>query len=91
MQVPTDIVSFSSLTAAVVVAVFDWLPQGRRGLPRDVCIQKMLDVYLGCCSIEMTAEGLAVAAATFANGGVCPITGREVFPAHVVRHVLAGR
>ena len=63
--------------------------KGRRGLPRDVCIQKMLDVYLGCCSIEMTAEGLAVAAATFANGGVCPITRKEVFPAHVVRHVLA--
>lgn len=63
--------------------------KGRRGLPRDVCIQKMLDVYLGCCSIEMTTEGLAVAAATFANGGVCPITRKEVFPAHVVRHVLA--
>ena len=63
--------------------------KGRRDLPRDISIQKMLDVYLGCCSIEMTAEGLAVAAATFANGGVCPITRKEVFPAHVVRHVLA--
>lgn len=63
--------------------------KGRRGLPRDVCLQKMLDVYLGCCSIEMTAECLAVAAATLANGGVCPITRKEVFSADVVRHVLA--
>jgi glutaminase len=63
--------------------------KGRRGLPRDVSIHTMLDVYLGCCSIEMTAESLAVAAATFANGGVCPITRKEVFPAHVVRHVLS--
>ncbi|KAL7573596.1 hypothetical protein ACA910_008730 [Epithemia clementina (nom. ined.)] len=63
--------------------------KGRRGLPRDVNIEKMLDIYLGCCSIEMTTEALATAAATFANGGVCPITRQVVFPAHVVRHVLA--
>lgn len=49
--------------------------KGRRGLPRDVNIHKMLDVYLGCCSIEMSSEALSVAAATLANGGVCPITG----------------
>lgn len=63
--------------------------KGRRGLPRDVSLHKMLDVYLGCCSIEMNAEALAVAAATLANGGVCPITSKEVFPSDVVRHVLA--
>lgn len=49
--------------------------KGRRGLPRDIDIHKMLDVYLGCCSIEMSTEALSVAAATLANGGVCPITG----------------
>jgi hypothetical protein len=42
--------------------------KGRKGLPRDVDLQQMLDVYLGCCSIEMTTEALSVAAATFANG-----------------------
>jgi glutaminase len=63
--------------------------KGRKGLPRNVDLQKMLDVYLGCCSIEMSTEALAVAAATLANGGVCPITQREVFPALVVRHVLS--
>ncbi|KAG7361753.1 L-glutamine synthetase [Nitzschia inconspicua] len=63
--------------------------KGRRGLPRDVDLHKMLDVYLGCCSIEITAEALSVVAATLANGGICPITGKEVFPALVVRTVLA--
>lgn len=63
--------------------------KGRKGLPRNVDLHKMLDVYLACCSIEMTTEALAVAAATLANGGVCPITQREVFPAHIVRHVLS--
>eukprot|EP00127_Corallochytrium_limacisporum_P001192 Clim_evm27s44 gene=Clim_evmTU27s44 len=63
--------------------------RGRCGLPRDVSLHSMLDVYLGCCSLEITAEAMSVAAATLANGGVCPITGIEVFPAAVVRHVLA--
>lgn len=63
--------------------------KGRKGLPRNVDLLKMLDIYLGCCSIEMNTEAMAVAAATFADGGVCPITRKEVFPAHVVRHVLS--
>lgn len=63
--------------------------KGRKGLPRDVDLHKMLDVYLGCCSIELNTESLSVAAATLANGGVCPITGKEVFPAETVRAVLS--
>lgn len=63
--------------------------KGRSGLPRNVNLHTMLDVYLGCCSIEITTEALAVAAATLANGGVCPITGQQVFPADVTRSVLS--
>lgn len=63
--------------------------KGRKGLPRNVDLHTMLDVYLGCCSIEITTEALSVAAATLANGGICPITGKEVFPARVVRAVLS--
>ncbi|MEX1317983.1 MAG: glutaminase A [Synechococcaceae cyanobacterium] len=66
-----------------------YLLQGRTGLPRDVDLHKMLDLYLACCSIEMTTEMLAVAAATLANGGVCPITGEEVLPTEVVKKTLA--
>ena len=66
-----------------------YLLQGRKGLPRDVDLHKMLDLYLSCCSIEMTANMLSVAAATLANGGVCPITGREVLPTDVVKKTLS--
>lgn len=66
-----------------------YLLQGKTGLPRDVDLHKMLDLYLSCCSIEMTSEMLAVAAATLANGGVCPITGEEVLPTEIVKKTLA--
>ncbi|MEI7952746.1 MAG: glutaminase A [Synechococcaceae cyanobacterium ELA182] len=66
-----------------------YLLRGGRGLPRDVELHKMLDLYLSCCSIEMTASMLAVAAATLANGGVCPITGRQVLSTEAVKKTLS--
>ena len=66
-----------------------YLLRGRRGLPRDVDLHKMIDVYLSCCSIEMTARMLSVAAATLANGGVCPNTGQQVLPTDVVKKTLS--
>ena len=66
-----------------------YLLQGRRGLPRGVDLHKMLDVYFSCCSIEMTARMLSVAAATLANGGVCPISGRQVLSTDIVKKTLS--
>ena len=66
-----------------------YLLQGGIGLPRGVDLQKMLDVYFSCCSIEITARMLSVAAATLANGGVCPITGRQVLSTEIVKRTLA--
>ena len=66
-----------------------YLLRGRRGLPRDVDLHKMIDVYLSCCSIEMTAKMLSFAAATLANGGVCPTTGQQVLPTDVVKKTLS--
>lgn len=66
-----------------------YLLQGGIGLPRGVDLHKMLDVYFSCCSIEMTARMLSVAAATLANGGVCPITGRQVLSTEIVKRTLA--
>jgi len=65
-----------------------YLLRGKRGLPRNVDLHKMVDVYLSCCSIEMTASQLSIAAATLANGGVCPITGQEVLDTDVVKKTL---
>ena len=66
-----------------------YLLQGRKGLPRNVELHKMIELYLSCCSIEMTAEMLSVAAATLANGGVCPLTGEQVLPTELVKKTLA--
>lgn len=66
-----------------------YLLQGRKGLPRNVDMPKMMDLYLSCCSIEMTADMLSVAAATLANGGVCPITGQVVISTDVVKKTLS--
>ena len=66
-----------------------YLLRGRCGLPRGVDLHKMMDLYLSCCSIEMTARMLSVAAATLANGGVCPITGRPVLSTDGVKRTLS--
>ena len=65
------------------------LLRGQIGLPRGVDLHKMMEVYLSCCSIEMTARMLSVAAATLANGGVCPITGEQVLTTDVVKKTLS--
>ncbi|MCX5968357.1 MAG: glutaminase A [Cyanobacteria bacterium] len=66
-----------------------YLLRGGRGLPRGVDLHKMLDLYLSCCSIEMTASLLSVAAATLANGGVCPITGQQALSTEAVKKSLS--
>ncbi len=66
-----------------------YLLRGRMGLPRAVDLHLMMDVYLSCCSIEMTARMLSVAAATLANGGVCPISGIQVLETEVVKRALS--
>src|SRR5436305_1682735 len=45
-------------------------------LVRDV--DDAIDVYFRQCSLRVTAADLAVMGATFANGGVNPVTGAEV-------------
>lgn len=50
---------------------------------------KSCDVYTRQCSVNVTARDLAVMAATFANGGINPVTKKRVVSAEVVRHILA--
>lgn len=48
-----------------------------------------VDVYTRQCSLLVTAKDLAVMAATLADGGVNPVTGRRVVSATVCRDTLA--
>ena len=52
-------------------------------------VDDVLDVYFRQCSIEVTAGDLAVMAATLANGGINPLTGRRVVSAQTVADVLS--
>jgi glutaminase len=52
--------------------------------PNDV-----LDLYFRQCSVNVTTRDLAVMAATLANDGTNPITGKRVFRAEYVRDVLS--
>lgn len=52
-------------------------------------IRDALDLYFSACSLEMNSAEMALAAATLANGGVCPTTQERVFSSSTVRNCLS--
>eukprot|EP00177_Eucheuma_denticulatum_P008404 GFKZ01015284.1.p1 GENE.GFKZ01015284.1~~GFKZ01015284.1.p1 ORF type:complete len:620 (-),score=85.61 GFKZ01015284.1:20-1879(-) len=63
--------------------------KARKGLPPEVKIETMIDLYLRACSITANTGCMAVAAATLANGGRNPITGDQVFCVDTVKKTLS--
>nr|WP_223267389.1 glutaminase A [Streptosporangium nondiastaticum] len=61
----------------------------RGAFPPGTDLLATLEFYFQCCSIEVDAQQLAVAAASLANAGVCPLTEDPVFSARTVRHCLS--
>jgi glutaminase len=57
--------------------------------PDNTNVMETLDLYLQCCSIELTCQAMSVVAATLANGGINPITGERIFKANTVKHCLS--
>ncbi|MCC7530669.1 MAG: glutaminase A [Candidatus Melainabacteria bacterium] len=56
----------------------------KKAFPPDVELLDVLEFYFQCCSIETTTKSMAIIASTLANGGICPLTGVQVFqPGHV--------
>jgi glutaminase len=66
-----------------------YMMQEEAALPDAVNLLQTLESYFMYCSIEMDTEAMAMAAATLANGGVCPTTGERVFEAKTVQRTLA--
>jgi len=59
----------------------DWIKSGDD-------LNTILELYFMTCSLEITTEEMAVVAATLANGGTNPLTGKQIFPPDVVRNAL---
>ena len=57
--------------------------------PPGTDLQQTLEFYFQGCSIEVDAQLLAVAAASLANAGLCPLTEDPVFSADTVQSCLS--
>ncbi len=57
--------------------------------PEGTDLLDALEFYFQCCSLDVTAELMAISAATLANGGVCPTTGERVFQPDTVQKCLS--
>jgi glutaminase len=60
-----------------------------RAFPPQTDLVSTLEFYFQCCSIELNATQLAIVAATLANGGICPTTGKRIFHSQTVRDCLS--
>ena len=57
--------------------------------PENTDLLNTLDFYIQCCSVELDADSFAVAAATLARSGLCPLTGERIFDSENVKNCLS--
>ncbi|KAI9346978.1 glutaminase-domain-containing protein [Obelidium mucronatum] len=57
--------------------------------PDGINITETLEFYFQCCSLEADTDKMAILAATFANGGICPLTNSTIFEASTVRNCMS--
>lgn len=60
-----------------------------KAFPPDTDLIATLDFYFQCCSITVDVKQMATVAATFANGGICPMTDKRVFSPSTTKNCLS--
>lgn len=94
---------FNNLALGYLLMATGLLPHDKTDIPEDrvpddpddyefiveQSVLKALKLYFGTCSLELNAREMATAAATLANGGVCPLTQERVLEQSTVRSCLA--
>lgn len=63
--------------------------QENQSFPKDTDLLATLNLYMKTCSLELNTDALAIAAATLARSGQCPLTGKEVFESNNVKNCLS--
>ena len=66
-----------------------YLMREYKAFPKGTSLYNTLDLYFQACSIETNVDAFAVAAATLANAGVCPLTTESVFAPDLVKNCLS--
>lgn len=94
---------FNNLALGYLLMATGKLPHHQRSIPEDrvlgdpndfqfvfePAVVNALKLYFSTCSLELTAKEMATAAATLANGGVCPSTQERVLQQSTVRSCLS--
>ena len=57
--------------------------------PNGTDIQKTIDLFLRLHSLQLSARSMSVIAASMANDGVCPITGKRVLSSDSVQSTIS--
>jgi len=60
-----------------------------KAFPENTELIDTLEFYFQCCSIETNTEAMSIAAATLANGGICPLSGERIFQPDTVKNCLS--
>jgi glutaminase len=60
-----------------------------RLIPKGIEVRDIVDLFFQCHSIEITAKAQAVVAATLANAGISPLTGKKIFKPRTVKNCLS--
>jgi glutaminase len=66
-----------------------YLMREHGAFPKGTNLKETLEFYFMCCSITVTAESMAILAATLANAGVNPLTGETLLEPETVKSCLS--